>query len=75
MTTDSTPSFKLTYSTMFDPPAALHQRFEQALEGLPAPVQRYLRRNLDDGAPHLSCVRMRESGTIHALLFHERRAP
>ena len=28
--------FKLTYSTMFDPPAALHQRFEQALEGLPA---------------------------------------
>lgn len=36
MTTDSTPSFKLTYSTMFDPPAALHQRFEQALEGLPA---------------------------------------
>lgn len=37
---------------------------ERELEGLPAPVQRYLRRNLDDGAPHLSCVRMRESGTI-----------
>jgi 1-pyrroline-5-carboxylate dehydrogenase len=32
----SAPAFKLTYSTMFDPPAALHQRFEQALEGLPA---------------------------------------
>ena len=28
----SATGFKLTYSTMFDPPPALHQRFEQALE-------------------------------------------
>jgi 1-pyrroline-5-carboxylate dehydrogenase len=27
----STSEFKLTYSTMFDPPAALHQRFDQSL--------------------------------------------
>jgi len=26
-----TSSFKLTYSTMFDPPAELHQRFDEAL--------------------------------------------
>jgi 1-pyrroline-5-carboxylate dehydrogenase len=28
----SSESFRLTYSTMFDPPAELHQRFEAALE-------------------------------------------
>ena len=27
----SADTFKLTYSTMFDPPEALHQRFEAAL--------------------------------------------
>jgi 1-pyrroline-5-carboxylate dehydrogenase len=27
-------AFKLTYSTMFDPPEALHQRFEEALAGV-----------------------------------------
>lgn len=41
---------------------------ERELEGLPAPVQRYLRRNLDDGAPHLSCVRLRESGNLRERL-------
>jgi acyl-CoA reductase-like NAD-dependent aldehyde dehydrogenase len=30
-----TADFKLTYSTMFDPPAALHERFEAALKKLP----------------------------------------
>lgn len=25
------PSFRLTYSTMFDPPAGMHERFEAAL--------------------------------------------
>lgn len=28
------PPFRLTYSTMFDPPAMLHERFEAALAGL-----------------------------------------
>lgn len=37
---------------------------ERELEGLPAPVQRFMRRNLDDGAPHLSCVRLRKTGTV-----------
>lgn len=37
---------------------------ERELEGLPAPVQRFFRRNLDEGAPHLSCVRLRQSGTL-----------
>ncbi|HPU52425.1 MAG TPA: aldehyde dehydrogenase family protein [Burkholderiaceae bacterium] len=32
--TDRSAPFKLTYSTMFDPPPALHERFEQALDGL-----------------------------------------
>jgi hypothetical protein len=27
---NATNSFKLTYSTMFDPPAELHQRFDQS---------------------------------------------
>lgn len=27
----STDAFRLTYSTMFDPPAALHERFDAAL--------------------------------------------
>ena len=30
----STESFRLTYSTMFDPPPELHQRFDAALTGL-----------------------------------------
>ncbi|MBP8305842.1 MAG: aldehyde dehydrogenase family protein, partial [Burkholderiaceae bacterium] len=34
MSSDRAQPFKLTYSTMFDPPASLHQRFEQALAGL-----------------------------------------
>jgi hypothetical protein len=37
---------------------------ERELEGLPAPVQRFLRRNLDEGAPHLSCARLRQSGNM-----------
>jgi hypothetical protein len=37
---------------------------ERELEGLPAPVQRFFRRNLDVGGPHLSCVRLRQSGTL-----------
>lgn len=28
---DPAPSFRLTYSTMFDPPAVMHERFEAAL--------------------------------------------
>ena len=28
---NDTTAFKLTYSTMFDPPAELHRRFEHAL--------------------------------------------
>jgi hypothetical protein len=28
---NATNSFKLTYSTMFDPPAELHQRFDHSL--------------------------------------------
>jgi hypothetical protein len=37
---------------------------ERELDGLPAPVQRFFRRNLQDGAPHQSCVRTREVGQI-----------
>lgn len=37
---------------------------EHELEGLPEPVARFLRRNLQDGAPHPSCVRTREAGRI-----------
>lgn len=40
---------------------------EQEIEGLPEPVQRFFRRNLQDGAPHQSCVRMRETGRIRQL--------
>ena len=38
----STESFKLTYSTMFDPPPALHQRFESALEQVRAQLGQQL---------------------------------
>ena len=31
-------TFKLTYSTMFDPPEEMHTRFEAALEMVRAPV-------------------------------------
>jgi hypothetical protein len=37
---------------------------ERELDGLPEPVQRYFRRNLQDGAPHHSCVRTREHGRV-----------
>ncbi|HLT36494.1 MAG TPA: DUF6544 family protein, partial [Enhygromyxa sp.] len=37
---------------------------ERELDGLPAPVQRFFRRNLQDGAPHQSCVRVREAGRV-----------
>lgn len=37
---------------------------EQELEGLPEPVQRFFRRTLQDGAPHQSCARTRESGRV-----------
>lgn len=37
---------------------------ERELDGLPEPVQRFFRRNLQDGAPHQSCVRTRESGRV-----------
>jgi acyl-CoA reductase-like NAD-dependent aldehyde dehydrogenase len=33
-------NFKLTYSTMFDPPAELHRRFEQSLAGVKASLGR-----------------------------------
>jgi len=35
---------------------------EKELDGLPEPVQRFFRRTLQDGAPHQSCTRTRESG-------------
>jgi hypothetical protein len=31
MTSNDDESFRLTYSTMFDPPESLHRRFEAAL--------------------------------------------
>jgi len=34
------------------------------LEGLPAPVQRFFKRNLQDGQPHPSCVRVRDRGEV-----------
>lgn len=37
---------------------------ERELEGLPPPVQRFMRRNLEDGQPHLSCLRLRQSGNV-----------
>jgi hypothetical protein len=37
---------------------------ERELDGLPEPVQRFFRRNLQDGAPHQSCVRTREAGRV-----------
>jgi hypothetical protein len=37
---------------------------EAELDGLPAPVQRFLARNLHDGAPHPSCLRTREAGRV-----------
>jgi hypothetical protein len=37
---------------------------ERELEGLPAPVQRFFRRNLQEGVPHQSCVRTREAGRL-----------
>ncbi len=37
---------------------------EHELEDLPPAVQRFMRRNLDDGTPHLSCVRLRQSGNL-----------
>ena len=37
---------------------------ERELEGLPEPVQRFFRRNLQEGAPHQSCVRTREAGRV-----------
>jgi hypothetical protein len=37
---------------------------EHELDGLPEPVQRFFRRNLQDGAPHQSCVRTREAGRV-----------
>lgn len=37
---------------------------ERELDGLPDPVQRFFRRNLQDGAPHQSCLRTRESGRV-----------
>ena len=37
---NSTDNFKLTYSTMFDPPAALHQRFDQSLARIKAGLGR-----------------------------------
>ena len=36
----ATNKFKLTYSTMFDPPAELHQRFDQALANIKAGLGR-----------------------------------
>ena len=36
----ATSNFKLTYSTMFDPPAELHQRFDQALAKIKADLGR-----------------------------------
>ena len=36
----ATSNFKLTYSTMFDPPAELHQRFDQALARIKADLGR-----------------------------------
>ena len=36
MSQDRTDSYKLTYSTMFDPPASLHERFERAVAALPS---------------------------------------
>src|SRR5690606_25378113 len=40
---------------------------EQEIEALPEPVQRFFRRNLQDGAPHQSCARVRETGRIRQL--------
>lgn len=37
---------------------------ERELDGLPEPVQRFFRRNLQEGAPHQSCVRTREAGRV-----------
>ncbi|MFO7562355.1 MAG: DUF6544 family protein [Enhygromyxa sp.] len=37
---------------------------ERELEGLPPPVQRFFRRNLQDGAPHPSCLRTRDAGRV-----------
>jgi 1-pyrroline-5-carboxylate dehydrogenase len=37
---NATNSFKLTYSTMFDPPAELHQRFDQSLAKIKADLGR-----------------------------------
>ena len=37
---NATNSFKLTYSTMFDPPAELHQRFDQSLAKIKAALGR-----------------------------------
>ncbi|MFV8749992.1 DUF6544 family protein [Nannocystaceae bacterium ST9] len=37
---------------------------ERELDGLPVPVQRFMRRNLEDGTPHLSCARLRQSGNL-----------
>jgi hypothetical protein len=37
---------------------------ERELEGLPAPVARFMRRNLEEGQPHLSCLRMRQAGNV-----------
>jgi acyl-CoA reductase-like NAD-dependent aldehyde dehydrogenase len=36
----TTSNFKLTYSTMFDPPAELHQRFDRALANIKADLGR-----------------------------------
>ena len=35
----TTGNFKLTYSTMFDPPAELHRRFDQSLAKIKAELR------------------------------------
>ncbi|NJK32773.1 MAG: hypothetical protein HC927_10390, partial [Deltaproteobacteria bacterium] len=37
---------------------------ERELDDLPAPVARFMRRNLEEGQPHLSCLRMRQAGNV-----------
>ena len=37
---NTTSDFKLTYSTMFDPPAELHSRFDQSLAKIKANLGR-----------------------------------
>lgn len=56
------PDFKLTYSTMFDPPEALHVRFEQALERM--------RSRLD--ATHPMWI---DGKPVHAAATFEVRSP